>query len=95
MKKCVKIVCNFEETPDAKAKKLLVNIGDRARDLELEGFAQVVGASLKIVAAGSNEAIESLIDLLHKEAFHAGMSSIEVEPFIKDRDYRGIFRIIE
>lgn len=92
MKKCVKIVLHVP-----KLKGFLQNtVQEQARRLGLEGVAQVQPTSeVRIIAFGAKEAIDSFIDLVDKEAGKLGAAPVEVEPFIKDRDYRGIFRIIE
>lgn len=92
MKKCVKIVLHI---PVIKGFLQDV-VQEQARRLGLEGVAQLqLPSEVKIVAFGAKEAIDAFIDLLHKETSKHGVAQVEVEPFIKDKDYRGIFRIIE
>lgn len=71
-------------------------VQDHARKLELEGTAQSQQPDIvKIIVVGTTEAIDSLLDVLHKESGKYAITHIEIEPFLKDRDYRGIFRVIE
>ena len=70
----------------------------QARTLGLEGTVQVVngqGKSVKILACGGRESIDDFVDLLHKEAARDAIKDIEIEPFIKEKDFRGVFRVIE
>jgi acylphosphatase len=92
MKKCVKI------TFHVPLKKGFLNdfVQHTARSLGLEGVAHPHGADIvKIVAFGDVAAIDDLVDILHKESVKYAITQIEIEPFLKDRDYRGIFRVIE
>ena len=41
------------------------------------------------------EGVDAFLDELHKSAGAAELKEIEIEPFLKDKDYRGVFRIIE
>jgi acylphosphatase len=92
MHKCVRIIISIPKT-----KGFLQSVVQPcARQFGIEGVAQVqVPHSIKIVVAGSKEAIDSFIDILHRESVSHNINQIEVEPFVKDRDFRGIFRIIE
>lgn len=91
MQKCVKIIFSV-----AFGKDLLVGILQKnARVLELEGSVLLLGQDqVKVIACGAKENVESFVDLIHKEAEKYKLEAIEVEPFLKDKDYRGIFRII-
>lgn len=80
-------------------KKLLHNIYEKAKGLNLEGTVQTVQQTehvdVRIVVCGSKEAIDDFIDYLHVEISDKVALPAEIEPFIKDRDFRGVFRIIE
>ena len=80
-------------------KKLLHNIQKKAKDLKLEGTVQTSyheeRADLRIVVCGSKQAIDDFIDYLHVEISEQAILPLEIEPFIKDKDFRGVFRIIE
>ena len=80
-------------------KKLLHNIQKKAKDLKLEGTVQTTyheqHADLRIVVCGSKQAIADFIDYLHLEITEKVLLPPEIEPFIKDKDFRGVFRIIE
>jgi acylphosphatase len=92
MNRCLKISCSG---PLTKAF-LETIIQQQAHDLAIEGIAQILDSDqLNIIACGTSENIEQLLDVLHKEvrALHHG--TISVEPFLKVKDYRGVFRIID
>lgn len=50
---------------------------------------------LRIIACGLKEQVDQFVDLVHKDAAQAGINDINIEPFVKAKDYRGAFRIIE
>ena len=93
MNKCLRIavVGDFSES------FLQSFIKKSARKYDLEGSAQIVssGKEIMIVVCGTKESIDSFLDVLHKGAAKNVPESIEVEPFLKSKDYRGVFRIIE
>ena len=92
MKKCLRIVM----TGTFPANAFITLAQKNAQKLHLEGSAQLVTpTTLRIVICGPKESIESFLDLLHKDLNKHPLCELEVEPFIKDKDYRGVFRIIE
>ncbi len=80
-------------------KKLLHTIYEKAKELDLEGTVQTTQhekySDVRIVICGSKKSIDSFIDFFHVEIADKTFSPAEIEPFIKDRDFRGVFRIIE
>lgn len=79
-------------------KNFLHTVQKHARSLGLEGIVQVMngnGKSIKILACGKKDSIDDLVELLHKEAAKDTLKDIEIEPFIKEKDFRGVFRVIE
>ena len=88
MNKCVKITVTVESLSEF----LHEIIKPHARSMDLEGLVQPVGTvQARIIACGSKEKVDAFVELLQKEA----LMDIEIEPFIKDKDYRGVFRVIE
>ncbi|KKP35294.1 MAG: hypothetical protein UR26_C0007G0014 [candidate division TM6 bacterium GW2011_GWF2_32_72] len=70
-------------------------IQKNAAKFGLEGTAQFIEDGLvKIHACGAKDEVDNFLDLLHKSAAEKGLEDIEIEPFMKDRDFRGIFRVI-
>jgi acylphosphatase len=92
MKKCLKITL--------VSKTLGVELRDSiqvaARKLDLEGTVQFVEPNgIVIIACGSKENIDGFLDNIH-QGFGAHVpEDVLVEPFLKEKDYRGIFRILE
>ena len=91
MNQCVRITLIVKTSRD-----LLKNlIQKNAQRLAIEGIGNIEGPEkIKIVANGANDAIDEFIDMLYSGYRGARPTIIEVEPFIKDRDYRGVFRVI-
>lgn len=92
MKKCLKILL-LGEVP----AKLLSSIQKEAKQLGLEGVAQVEKeGGIKIVVCGEKDEPDEILDVIHKELAKLKLDiTLEVEPFLRDKDYRGVFRIIE
>ncbi len=66
-----------------------------AQKLALEGVSNFESQdTIKIVASGAHNAIDEFIDLLYTGYKGLKPSIVEIEPFVKDRDYRGTFRVI-
>lgn len=92
MNQCIRITFQVESAKDV----LHSQVQKKAKALGLEGMAQAVDTNqVKIIACGSKEAIELFIDFLHEQAAHSDLKNIEIEPMLKERDFRGAFRIIE
>lgn len=94
MKQCLHITFLLR----AQKKILQTVVQKAARDLEIEGTAQSSGPeslTIMIVACGAKERLSDFIDILHKEAVQKNIEDLQIEPFIKVKDYRGVFRVIE
>ncbi len=71
-------------------------VQENAVKFDLEGTAQVVSENeVKIVACGKKDLMDKFIDALHTFSKKYDIENIELEPFIKTKDYRGVFRVIE
>jgi acylphosphatase len=92
MSQCLRIVLTMNLPED-----FLHNfIKKSARQLDLEGTVQLESDNtIRIIACGSKQSIESFLDALHAQGAKHFLDAVEVEPFIKDRDFRGVFRVIE
>lgn len=92
MKKCLKIAFSAQGT-DA----LIQDIQKKGTKLGVEGTIQLIPSEkeLKIIVCGLKEQVDQFVDLLHKDAGRIGITDINIEPFVKVKDYRGAFRIIE
>ena len=91
MNKCLRITLEGE-VPEGFLRSF---IQKHARELELEGTAQVIDGSVRVVVCGTVERVDDFLDVLHKGSSAYRPQDVEVEPFLKDKDYRGVFRVIE
>ncbi len=91
MSQCLHITLSVEA-----AKLLPINIQKKARELGLEGIVQATQpTTLMIIVCGTKDRLDDLVDMLHQEAAKKSVKNIAIEPFVKTKDYRGVFRIIE
>lgn len=92
MKKCLRITFSADLPKDF----LRSVIQKHAQKIGIEGTAQLRGdGQVKVIASAEKDILEDFIDILHKELLKIDAENVEIEPFIKDRDYRGVFRVIE
>ena len=92
MNKCLRIVF----TADVSSDFLRSFIQKHARKMSIEGTAQVVALQkIRIIACGTKDNVEAFLDIIHQGSASCTPENIEVEPFVKDKDYRGVFRVIE
>lgn len=92
MKKCLKITF-----PIPVADQFLQNIHKQARVLQVEGTLAVVQQEqlVRIIVCGEKDGVDQFLDFIHKEGAKHNVHAIMAEPMLKERDYRGAFRIIE
>ena len=92
MKKCLKIALGAKGS-DA----FIQEIQKKGAKLGIEGTIQHVPGEeeLKIIVCGLKDQVDKFVDVLHKDAAQHGVGDINIEPFVKVKDYRGAFRIIE
>ncbi len=92
MNKCLKITLTIE----IKEGFLQNIIQQQARKNNLEGIVQPLGSDkVKIIVCGEKEQVDSFVDSIHREATGSAIKEIEIEPHVRDKDYRGVFRVIE
>lgn len=93
MNKCLKITFSAINLPEDFLRAF---VREKAQQLKLEGIAQVIPADkrIKIIACGLKDNVDTFVDDLHKGDSKIYLEDIEIEPFSKDRDYRGVFRVI-
>ncbi len=92
MKKCLKITFKSNRSEGFLHDFIQKN----ARALGLEGTVQFVDPDeVSIIACGSKENIDSFLDIIHQGFESYIPENVYVEPFLKEKDYRGIFRILE
>jgi len=67
-----------------------------ATKLEVEGTAQIAEENKAvIIACGKKDNVDDFVDVIYKGSSKYNLDAIEMEPFVKMRDYRGVFRVIE
>ena len=92
MKKCLKITL----VSKVLSGGLRNSIQAAARKLNLEGTVQFIEPNaVVIVACGSKDNIDGFLDAIHEGFGVSVPEDVQVEPFLKEKDYRGIFRILE
>ena len=90
--KCLEIRVSFEGERDSFKNKIV----EKAKKCNLEGILEVKSKSeLLISVCGTTHEIEQFIDFFYEEHTNLSAVIIEIEPFIKEKDYRGVFRVIE
>jgi hypothetical protein len=92
VEKCLKILFNAD-VAKAGLQKVLQTC---TKKVAVEGVAQMFAENnIRIIVCGSVENVDIFIDLMYQELGKANIEEPVIEPFLKDRDYRGIFRIVE
>lgn len=92
MYKCLKITFTGN-LPKGFLQKTILKC---ARDYPIEGLAQLMTDNLvKIIVCGSLDHVDSFLDELYDEVNDIELDELQVEPFVKDRDFRGVFRVLE
>jgi len=92
MYKCLKITFNAQ-MPQGYLQKALQK---KVKKLSIEGVAQqLMDDFIKIIVCGAMEDVDTFLDILYKELNDIELDELQIEPFLKDRDYRGVFRILE
>ena len=92
MNQCLQITF----TPKNDLEALYEFIQKQASKCGIEGTIQTVDKTIvRVMACGTRDSIEQFLDTLHKGVAEKKLDGIEIEPFLKDRDYRGVFRVIE
>jgi len=92
MKKCLKIlVVGKVQDPTFK-----VHVQKNAGQLGLEGILQNgEDQNVVIFVRGGNSDLDVFVDDLYKDAPKHKIQNIISEPFTQEKEFRGVFRIIE
>lgn len=92
MKKCLRISVGHKGSTE-----FVQEVHKKGSKLGIEGTLQSVPADgqMVIIACGLKDQVDQFVDVLHKHAAQEGIVDISIEPFVKAKDYRGAFRIIE
>ncbi len=93
-RKCLRITM----TATFPANFLVNFIQKQAKKLGLEGTAQLVESDekkIKIAVCGQGDTLDDFIDAIYTGTKGFELHELEVEPFLKDKEYRQVFRVIE
>ncbi len=92
MNQCLKISFLADKPKDF----LDAIIKKNARELGIEGTVQALNEqAINIVACSSKEVLDEFLDILHKGSVDGVLQNMAIEPFLKNKDYRGVFRVLE
>ena len=70
-------------------------IRNSASKLRLEGVAQLVADNhVRIIVCGESNHVDTFIDTLFEKSTKYKLDGIQIESYFKERDYRGVFRIV-
>lgn len=91
MNKCilVLVVGNLSEP----LQDFLKTEADKKR---IEGTVQADEAGrIRMVICGAKDMIDQFIDKIYAQSSHYELGEIDIEPFFKHKDFRGVFRIVK
>jgi acylphosphatase len=92
MSLCLRVRFSIESSGDA----VRLFIQKQAKELSIEGTAHFPDAkTVQMVVCGERAQVDSFIDALHAKSTKYKIDNIELEPFLKTKDYRSSFRVIE
>ncbi len=92
MKKCVKVIIKGIVDNGFMQSFIL----PQARDSAIEGICQKIDDQIiRIILTGTDNQIDSFLDRLHTKVAAEKNIEIEVEAFLQQTDFRGVFRVIE
>lgn len=81
---------------DAKEGFLRIFVLKHAKQCGVEGTARFIEeGKVLVVVCGERDKVDDFVDALHLGAVKYKIDDIQLEPFLKSRDYRGAFRVIE
>ena len=71
-------------------------VSKSATKLKLEGTAHAVDDdTIRIITRGSADSIDEFIDALYAGYKNKIPAGVEIEPYTKEHNFRGVFRVIE
>ena len=92
MKQCLIITFNISK-PNGFLRGFIQKV---AIEYSLEGTAQLVGPhKVRINACGKKENVDSFVDSIYGESSKSDIEEIEMEPLLQEKNFRGVFRVIE
>jgi acylphosphatase len=77
------------------SEKLLNALQKQALECKLEGVVMAsTPGTLKIIACGVSADLDAFLDKVDEIIAAQGGHDVIIDPFLKDKDYRGVFRIM-
>lgn len=91
MSRCIKMTFSVQHS----SEKLLEAIQKQAQTCQLEGLVMASTLeSIKVIACGLSPNLDMFLDKIDEVIATQGGHDIMIDPFLKDKDYRGVFRIM-
>lgn len=91
MKQCIKITV----TGHVQSVSYKEFIQKQAQKLHIEGTLQdYEDEDIVIIASGQAENLDELIDHVYKGTSDIKIRDVIIEPFINEKNFRGVFRVI-
>jgi acylphosphatase len=76
-------------------EQLFEKIQKQARSCQLEGFIMAsTPTTIKMIACGVSADLDLFLDKIDEVIATLGGQEVAIDPFLKDKDYRGVFRIM-
>lgn len=92
MKQCLRLTI-FGTVQGVKFRSF---IQQQAQALGIEGTVQnAEDGTVLVFACGVSEHLDQFIDMLYKGCPGATVDNVVAEPMMRERDFRGVFRILE
>ncbi len=91
MSRCIKMTFSVQRS----SEKLLNALQKQALECKLEGFVMAsTPETVKIIACGVSADLDTFLDKVDEVIAAQGGQDVIIDPFLKDKDYRGVFRIM-
>jgi len=91
MKRCLKMIINTDQWDSDWGPQ----IQKQAKKLEIEGLMQAIDIhQMRVMICGEDHNLDDFVDYLYDFFSKIEADITDLEPFIKERDFRGIFRVI-
>ncbi|MBY0109964.1 MAG: hypothetical protein K2X90_02530 [Candidatus Babeliaceae bacterium] len=91
MSRCIKMTFAVQRSNE----KFLHALQKQALDCRLEGFVLAsTPDTIKIIACGVSADLDAFLDKVDEIIAKHGGQDVVIDPFLKDKDYRGVFRIM-
>lgn len=93
MIKCLRIT--IPVSPPHNPELISSVVQKQAHQWGIEGVSQKTATGIVIIACGQIDPLEEFLDQLYAESVRHEWGELIIEPILRDRDYRGVFRLLE